>query len=94
MIRIVIKTDSIQDLETNIEDLYSKQTVRLLKYEKGEYFTNVIYSGLNEATIKACVKIYEPNLQNELIRILKTTNESGMTLEILREELTKIIEEL
>lgn len=94
MIRIIIKTKSIPDLEIDIEDLYSKQAVRLLKYEKGEYYTNVTYSGLNEATIKACIKIYSPNLQNELISILKMTNESGMDLSMLRNRLATMIEEL
>ncbi len=94
MIKEIIKTESISNLELDIEDLYSKQTVRLLKYSKGQYYTIIEYNGLNQATIKACIQVYAPDLQRELITLLKISNEPGMNLSMLREMLAARIEDL
>ena len=94
MVIVTIKTNSINNLELDIEDLYSKQTVSLLKYRKNSHYTKVYYDGLNQATIKACIKIYEPNMVEEIKDIINVSNESGMTLSLLRDELTKMITEL
>ena len=91
---MIIKTNRLEDFFTEIEDIYSPHLVRKIEVKTEFEHTFLNWSKDLNSKLMPLVKFYEVGRIEILEYLFKYSEEAGVNLEDVRQEISNILKEL